>query len=69
MFGPLIWTLTPVEVEQTSPIGSASLIKVSPPLPSLIVTSEGPFSTSLTPLVWPETRLMAPGDDGPKVVS
>ena len=50
-----------------SPVGSASLIAVSPPLPSATTALPG-LTALMTPLVWPETRLRAPGVEGPKVV-
>ncbi len=67
MFWPPIVPCAPVEGEQTSPIGSASLIIVSEPLPPS-VSSPVPFNVSTTPLVWPEIRFSAPGVDGPNVV-
>ncbi len=56
-----------VVLEQMSPVGSGSPITVKPPFPSGMTPLPG-LTVLMTPLVWPETRLMAPGVDGPKVV-
>src|SRR5580658_5796756 len=56
-----------VELEQTSPVGSASLTNVMPPFPSLITEDSAPLIVC-TPLVCPEIRLMAPSVEGPKLV-
>src|ERR1700678_1839173 len=60
-------------LEQTSPSGSASPIRVIPPLPSLTsypgVGAGGlGFRPATTPFVWPDTRLPEPGVEGPDVV-
>src|ERR1700720_4205976 len=52
--------------EQTSLAGSASLMSVKPPWPSGMTVPVVP-TWLMTPLVWPEMRLMAPGVEGPKV--
>jgi hypothetical protein len=56
-----------VGAEQASPMGSGSPITVRDPVPpstSLPV----PLRCAITPLVWPETRLIKPGVEGPNVV-
>ena len=64
-FLPLMVTWLRVGAEQTSPIGSASPIRVRPPWPSA-TSSPDPLSVALIPLVCPEIRLIAPGEEGPK---
>ena len=71
MFLPvkLFWSAA---VEQTSPNGSVSPMRVQPPLPSgvtwLADMSVGLLLVASKPLVWPEMRLIAPGVDGPNTV-
>src|SRR5947207_3277402 len=57
-----------VAAEQTSPIGSGSPITVSEPSLPPLVSSPVPLRVAVTPLVWPETRLITPGVEGPNVV-
>src|SRR6185312_16110513 len=59
MLGPLIATVVPAE--QSSMLGSGSPITV--PLTTELVGALG-----VAPWVWPETRLRAPGVEGPKTV-
>src|SRR5579885_609810 len=68
IFLPAIWTWLRVGAEQTSPTGSASLISVSPPLPSLTSKLLLGFRLTAIPLVCPDMRLSAPGVDGPNTV-
>ena len=56
-----------VVLEQISPVGSASPMSVSPPDPSATTAVPG-LTVLMTPLVWPEMTLIAPGVDGPKMV-
>src|SRR5262245_23084330 len=72
MFLPLIATAS--RVEQSSQYGWASLVSEKPPRPSPITSLFGPTVTvpavcvMSTPPVSPDTRLIAPGEEGPKVV-
>src|ERR1700678_568332 len=57
-------------LEQTSPRGSASPISVQPPCPSETSSLDGVLVAVawMMPLVCPETRLTAPGLEGPNCV-
>ncbi len=68
MFGPVIVTAS--RVEQSSKYGCASEISDLPPFPSGTVSPSvaAPLTVRPTVPVLPETRLIAPGDDGPNVV-
>src|SRR5271165_232053 len=69
---------TASRVEQSSQYGCASLVSENPPFPSAVmspfgaagVETVGSLAVCLvsTPPVLPDTRLIAPGDDGPNVV-
>ena len=43
-------------------------MRVKPPWPSATTPEAAPERMTLAPLVWPETRLMAPWVEAPKVV-
>ncbi len=61
-----------VEVEQTSLSGSVSPISDHPPFPSgvtwLVEKVDSGLLKAGMPFVWPETRFITPGVEGPKVV-
>src|SRR5579859_7263829 len=54
-----------VLLEQVSPLGSTSFVRVLPPWPSLTKYVVRLWAVEMKPLFWPEMRLMAPGVDGP----
>src|SRR5262249_55139126 len=69
---------TASRVEQSSQYGWASLVSEKPPCPSAVTSAFGAVAVATlglftscavsTPPVSPETRLIAPGADGPNVV-
>src|SRR5215471_442147 len=79
---PMFWPVsaTASRVEQSSQYGCASLVSENPPLPSAVMSALGAVGVACdglltrkagsvsTPPVSPATRLIAPGEDGPKVV-
>src|SRR6266481_6106258 len=64
IFFPVIWTVS--RVEHLSKAGCASLIR-EPEATSKARTTAGRFFGT-APVVSPEIKLMAPGDEGPNVV-
>src|SRR5665213_3451455 len=64
IFRPVICTNASEVDEQTSPEGCGSPIRVNPPLPPATILPSA-FWSFTTPLVWPETRSIAPSVDGP----
>jgi hypothetical protein len=69
---------TASRVEQSSQYGCASLVSENPPLPLAVRSPSGELEVEIDGLltscsvstlpVSPDTRLMAPGEDGPNVV-
>ena len=60
MVWPVMLYNSPVVVEQTSPMGSASPIAVVMPLPP-VTTDAVPLMLPVTPLVWPEIEIERSG--------